>query len=168
MREFWITQSDKWAESIIAAKYCYTEGNDYIIGLDSEGFNQILSVDVDNTGKIEHGVVISNGVQQFLQIKHGLRVTPEHPTTSFISNVSFFKKFENRIYGLTGTIGEESTQQTLKEIYGIELGFMPTFKRKQLIEFPYEMWSTETEWIEKNTETAINEAKSGKAVLLLR
>lgn len=134
--EFAVFQSKNWAKSAYHAKHCLRENIDYVIKANENGEKAVYSVDSSNTGVIQYNMVLSDGVHQFLQIKHGLRMSPESLTTSFVSNVGFFKRFGSSIYGLTGTIGDEGSQATLKEIYGINIGFMPTFKRKQLKELP--------------------------------
>lgn len=58
-----------------------------------------------NTGVSQKNTSWSDGLHQFIQIKHGLKITSESLTTNFISNVAFFKKYGPNIYGLTGTIG---------------------------------------------------------------
>ena len=76
-------------------------------------------------------------------------------------------KFGRNIYGLTGTLGNEDTQSTLKDIYEIELGFMPTFKKKQLKELPYVLWNSESEWISKVSEICKNEANKQRGCLII-
>ena len=114
--------------------------------MNDKGVKTILPVDYKNTGMVQHKTILSDGVHQFLQIKHNLVVTPENIVTSFVSNVGFFKRFRNGIYGLTGTLGDVDTQNSLEEIYQIQIGFIPTFKIKLLKELPLLFLSTEEEW----------------------
>ena len=54
-----------------------------------------------------------------------------------MSNFTFFKKYisnnENNIYGLTGTLGSQKTQEAMKLLYKLNLLFIPTFKKSKLI-----------------------------------
>jgi preprotein translocase subunit SecA len=134
--DFAIFQAKNWAKAAYDAEHSLHENVDYVIKKDDKGEKAVYAVDSANTGVIQYNMVLSDGVHQFLQIKHGLRMSSESLTTSFVSNVGFFKRFGSNIYGLTGTIGDEGSQATLKEIYGINIGFMPTFKQKQLKELP--------------------------------
>ena len=63
-----------------------------------------------------------------------------------MSNLTFFKKYikyknnsdfncgiiENNIFGLTGTLGTEISQNALKSLYNLKLIFIPSFKQNQL------------------------------------
>lgn len=64
-----------------------------------------------------------------------------------MSNLTFFKKYikykssadfnqeiiENNIYGLTWTLGSEISQNALKKLYNLNLVFIPSHKKNQLI-----------------------------------
>ena len=80
-------------------------------------------------------MVWQDGLHQFLQIKHNCRISPEGLTTFFITNIAYFLKY-NKVLGMTGTLGSDSSQEFLKTIYGVELAFVPTYKDKQVIELP--------------------------------
>ena len=112
-------------------------------------------------------MVLSDGLHQFLQIKHGLRLTSENLVTSFVSNVGYFKRYGNNLYGLTGTIGSEESQQFLKSEYKINIGFIPSFKKKQLKEVPIIMNKNNTKWLNKVWDVAISEANKHRAVLIV-
>ena len=112
-------------------------------------------------------MVLSEGLHQFLEIKHGLRVSAESLVSSFVSNAGYFKRFGQNIYGLTGTIGNEESQSLLRDIYGIDLGFIPTFKVKQLKEIPMIICNNHEEWLCRVADISVNEAKKGRAVLII-
>ena len=76
-------------------------------------------------------------------------------------------RFGRNIYGLTGTLGNEDTQSTLKDIYEIDMGFMPTFKRKQLKELPMVLWNGGPLWLEKIANICINEANKQRGCLII-
>lgn len=46
-----------------------------------------------------------NGLHQFLQLKHNILLTNESLTTCFISNLGYIKLYQDRMYGMTGTLG---------------------------------------------------------------
>ena len=126
----------KWCESAYDAMYIYKENREYIIAEDETyGFKTIKPVDFSNTGVIQENSVWT-GLHQFLQIKEGLRLTEESLNSCYMSNFTFFKKYisknENNIYGLTGTVGSEKTQEALKILYKLNLLFIPTFKEYKL------------------------------------
>ena len=51
----------------------------------------------------------------------------------FLSNISFFKRYNDNIYGVTGTFGGENFQYILREIYKISLFKIPPNKTSILI-----------------------------------
>jgi len=137
----------KWCESAFDALFFYKRDKDYIITVDKElDFNVIKPIDFANTGIIEENTIWS-GLHQFLQIKEQLRLTEENLNSCYMSNLSFFKRYikyknnedfnseiiENNIYGLTGTLGSEKSQNALKRIYNLNLIFIPSFKKNKLI-----------------------------------
>ena len=167
LKQFALGQSRCWAQSAFKAMHSFDIGVDYIIQPDQDGNDNIYSVDAKSTGSIQKQMVLSNGLHQFLQIKHNIRMTAENLITSYVSNVGFFQRYGTNLYGLTGTIGTEDSQTLLKEVYKINIGFMPTYKKKQLKEVQSEICKTKYDWIEKVADISINEANKGRAVLII-
>ncbi len=92
----------------------------------------IVPIDYKNTGCLQDNVHWENGLHQFLQIKHGLRVSTEGMTSNFISNLGHFDKYEY-IFGLTGTLGSQQSKSFLKQTYKIDLMMeVPPFKKRRL------------------------------------
>lgn len=116
----------------------------------------------------------SNGLHQFLQIKHGLKITAENLTTSFISNIGYFHRYinknqsgevlSNKIYGLTGTLGSSDSQELLKDTYAVDIVFVPTYKQKQFIELPAIIaWH----WKSSVIKSILEETSKGRAALVI-
>lgn len=61
---------------------------------------------------------------------YGLRLTEENLNSCFISNLCFFRLYKEKygLTGTTGTIGSQKIQEVLKNIYGLDVVFIPTFK----------------------------------------
>ena len=136
----------KWCELAFDANFNYHKDKDYIITKDKDlDFKVIKPIDYSNTGIIEENTVWS-GLHQFLQIKEHLRMTEENLNSCYMSNLTFFKKYikyknnedlnsqiiENNIYGLTGTLGSEKSQNALKLLYNLNLVFIPPHRKNQL------------------------------------
>ena len=62
-------QCPKFVDSALDAILQYKENSNYVIN-----GRQVRPVDRDNTGIIQHNTVYSNGLHQFLEIKHKLSV----------------------------------------------------------------------------------------------
>uniref|UniRef100_A0A914PQY5 Chloroplast protein-transporting ATPase n=1 Tax=Panagrolaimus davidi TaxID=227884 RepID=A0A914PQY5_9BILA len=103
--------------------YNMEEGVQYQIEITSNAHTQkletrIVIIDPD-TGVDLPTAQWAYGLHQFLQLKHGLALTPISTKAIYVSNVTFFKKF-SRIYGFTGTLGTEIEKNTLKELYQVK------------------------------------------------
>ena len=172
----------KWCELAYDANFNYKKNKDYIVTKDKElNFEVIKPIDYANTGIIEENTVWA-GLHQFLQIKEHLRLTEENLNSCFMSNLTFFKKYikyknnsdfnceiiENNIFGLTGTLGTEISQNALKTLYNLKLIFIPSFKQNQLkIEQP-QIFSDYTKYKEKLKDIILEVAiKQERAVLVI-
>lgn len=167
LKQFVATQLPKWIVNALDAHYFYHEDHHYKIGLDSAGIKAILPLDFANTGQTQMGTSWGDGLQQFLQIKHGLKFTTESLTTNFMSNMAFMRRYENRISGLTGTLGSPETRNLLAEIYHVDCIDLPSYKTERLHTLPGILVDSEEAWIDKIAKNAIQEAKLGRAVLVL-
>uniref|UniRef100_A0A914PD74 Chloroplast protein-transporting ATPase n=1 Tax=Panagrolaimus davidi TaxID=227884 RepID=A0A914PD74_9BILA len=73
------------------------------------------------------------GLHQFLQLKHGLRLTSLSTKAVFISNISFLQKFKG-LYGFSGTLGAEGEKKQLDEFYNLKSIVLPSSNVKQFYE----------------------------------
>ena len=116
-----------WCNCAYDALFNYKENKHYLISYDENyKFETIKPIDFSNTGIIQDNSIWS-GLHQFLEIKHGLRLTEENLNSCFISNLCFFRLYKEK-FGLTGTVGSKKTQEVLKNIYDLDVIFIPTFK----------------------------------------
>ena len=123
-----------WAASaVLAEKYLIKK--DYLIVKNTQGEDIIAPIDYLNTGIVQANTVWENGLQQFLQAKHNLKITAKSDTTSFVSNMTYFRLYGNNISGLTGTLGSSNARGLLQDIYDLDCGFIPTYKAKQFTEY---------------------------------
>ncbi len=129
LRNFVLEQSRYWAKSSVSAVFM-EENKNYIVSEEME----VVPVAYDSTGITQEKTQWGDGLRQFLQIKHGLKIKPENITTCFISNMSYFHRYGNKIYGMTGTLGSANSQNLLKSTYQIDVAFIPTYKFKKFTE----------------------------------
>jgi preprotein translocase subunit SecA len=129
--EFIDLRIDHWCKMAFDAMFNFKLNQNYFISEDENfKFKTIKPIDYENTGVILKNSIWS-GLHQFLQIKEGLTFTEENINSSFMSYLSFFKKYKI-INGITGTLGSKKTQQALNIIYKINLLRMPPFKQRAL------------------------------------
>lgn len=166
LNEFVLSQLKNWITSAYFAFYEYNKDNQYIV-VNENGRKRIKIVDIANTGVIYNNMSLSDGLQQFLEIKEQLEVSIETIVSCFISNVTFLKKYENHLYGLTGTIGSCHEIETLKEIYKIDISYIPTYKVSRLTEYPMIVKSNYFDWIGSISQNATSCFKEGRVVLII-
>ncbi|XP_076279535.1 uncharacterized protein LOC143208734 [Lasioglossum baleicum] len=163
LREFICkTQLKKWIANAIAAKFNYVIKKDYILH-----DNRVRIVDANNTGVIKWSSNWCDGLHQFLEIKHGTNVTPESLTSNFISNVSFFRRYRPKIYGLSGTLGCQGTKKLLAKTYDLDFIIVPPFKCKQHKDLSPIIVNNREDWYREIVKSSLRKLCNGRAVLII-
>lgn len=146
-----------WINSAITA-FFMKAGQDYVVDVDRTGTNpdrnpNITILDRD-TGTDQANSQWDEALHQFLQLKHGCKLSLQSLKAVFISNVSFLKLYSN-LYGLTGTLGSQRERDLLQEIHEVDFVTIPTAKSKQFHEEKPILCTGKDEWI----KCIYNEAK---------
>ena len=128
MKKYIEDSLNTWIMNVIKAPMM-TQNKDFIIRN-----NTIVPVDYSNTGVLHDNMVWDGGLQQILQIIHNVKGTYENENTNFLSNISFFKRYNGNIYGVTGTFGGDNFQYILRTVYEIDLFKIPPNKTSLLQE----------------------------------
>ena len=159
------THLENWIDSIITS-FSMEENIDYRIDSIKEKYKKIIPVDFCNTGVSQTNMVWNEGLHQILQIINDAEVFPENINTNFLLIITFFQKYKE-LYGLTGTIGSKVNQETLKNLYNVELYFIPPNLKSQLKKRSELFFTEEEKWQNK----IINEIKEilieNRSVLLI-
>ena len=163
----------KWVDIALYALFDCHEDQQYVIknnetAKDEEEKQEqvIVPVDYANTGVTMQNTIWSNGLHQFLQLKHNLRLTSENLTSSFVSNLGYIHKYGSEIYGLTGTLGSVAEQELLSTIYSIDYAKIPTYKVKKFKELPYVV-EQDSQWHNNVVVDTILEVERGRASLII-
>lgn len=164
-------QLEHWIESLFQA-YNFKEKVNYIISVpdkdsDKKNYPVVATVDYKNTGVITHNLHWSDGLQQYLQMKHALTLSPENLVSVFMSYYGFFNKYHGNIYGLSGTLGTAAHYEFLRETYGVELNTIPTFMRKDLTEFTPIIADNKGEWQQEIMGAIYRKIVGKRAVLII-
>ncbi|XP_065087810.1 uncharacterized protein LOC135709426 [Ochlerotatus camptorhynchus] len=172
LRDFALNQICIWVKNAILAEWAYKRDAHYTVV-----HGKIVPVNFNETGDLQTNMVWSDGLTQFLQMKEGLKMDPEGISTNFISNVSFFQRYGSNIYGLTGTLGEESTQGFLQEMYGTDMVVIPPYKSIDIAnnensgyrckELAPLVLSNLGRWFQSLKENAVYHAENGRGVLVI-
>ena len=121
----------KWLRSAHHALFELKEKKNYIIGekekSNGEMAKAIHIVDYENTGNPMPDSRWSDGVHEFVEVKHNIEVERESPTAISLSHSVFYPMY-TQLYGLTGTLGSDSDREQIREIYGMDSFDVPTHK----------------------------------------
>uniref|UniRef100_A0A183CQJ9 SECA_MOTOR_DEAD domain-containing protein n=1 Tax=Globodera pallida TaxID=36090 RepID=A0A183CQJ9_GLOPA len=147
LRAFALKQIPKWMDSLKEAIQM-NENCEYVIRKDAVGEKAVVPIDYQNTGTQQRSTSLSDGLHQFLQLKHGVRMDPETLVTSFITNSSFVERYK-QIYGLSGTLGTKYEHSFLKDHYKVDITLMPTYKQSQLETLDPIIENDQQSWIDK-------------------
>ncbi|XP_039523267.1 LOW QUALITY PROTEIN: uncharacterized protein LOC120476339 [Pimephales promelas] len=118
------------------------EGQEYVVETDN-----ICPVDFRSTGITELNKKWGDGLQQFVEIKHQIKLSTISTVTNYVSNISFFEKYHGKIFGTTGTLGSKADILFLRELYpNLSACKIPTFNRKKLFEVSGTLKTSAEEW----------------------
>jgi len=172
LREFTQDQIENWIHSAIMALFVYKKELHY----DVKG-GKIIPIDYHNTGVLQENMVWSDGLAQMLQIKEGLKIDPENISTNSLSTATYFHRYSSSLYGLTGTIGNESTQGFFADVYNTDMVVIPPYKMRPIAgnedskyvckELPAIVVPTESEWQDAIINTNLSKLRNNRAVLII-
>ena len=138
-------------------------------------FDCIIPVDFKASGVLEKNKRWGDGLQQFLEMKHQLALTPLSTVTNYLSNFHYFKRYTNGsgVFGVSGTLGDESDCAFLTRHFKVSCYPIPTHKHKKLIELPMiQVERGDDAWIRRicqRTKAAISAKRwcKGQAALVV-
>ncbi|CAF1367499.1 unnamed protein product [Rotaria sordida] len=139
------TKLPKWIKGARRALYDLQQDVDYVISKDG----RIIVVDYANTGVSHLNMNWSDGVHQFLQLKHNLRMTPERICDSFFSNVTLFKRYQPHLYGVTGTLGGKDARNFIQSVYQIDTVIVPKYVDSMFDTYPSQFGRDRKDWLNK-------------------
>ena len=155
-----------WIDSVITS-FSMVENIDFKIKkIKNKNYKKIIPIDHYNTGVSQPSMVWNDALHQILQIIHDVEVFPENINTNFLLIISFFRKYKE-LYGLTGTIGSETNQKTLKDLYKVELYFIPPNLKSQLTKRTEIFFFDQSKWEEKIANEIKEIIRDNRSVLLI-
>eukprot|EP00794_Sanderia_malayensis_P008650 gene8650-9581_t len=139
-----------WIENAFKAK-TMEERCHYVIDKDGRnaednGTAKVIIMDTD-TGKEQFNMIWSEGLHQFLQLKHGCKCTALSLKAVFSSNTQFFKAYEGSLYGLTGTLGSLLERKVLQKMFDVDYVNVPTFRAKRFSQDEDRIFYLKEEWL---------------------
>lgn len=155
------SQLSDWVESAKTALYRFAENKNYAV---KDG--EILPVDFKHTGAFEFRTRYSNGLHQFLEIKHKLVPKPERSMGCCISHVSFFLRY-NVILGLSGSLGANAERHELRESFQLDTFDVPPHKDGSRTDHETLFTADKSKWLAAIKEDVLKQVKLGRAVLVI-
>ena len=155
----------------ISSFYCMNEGESFKIassgssGEEGNQYDEIIPVDYASTGVLEKNKRYSEGIQQFLEMKHQLSISDVTLTTNYLSNYSFYTRF-HELHGLTGTLGNHWDKSFLKDKLHLNCVPVPSHKNSLTKEYPIEILLDE-HWSQRICEEVSNFSSDGQGILLI-
>ncbi|CAL8309287.1 unnamed protein product, partial [Merluccius merluccius] len=156
-----------WVQNAFLAKQL-KEGREYVVEKDN-----VCPVDFRSTGIVELNKKWGDGLQQFVEIKHQIKLSTISIVTNYVSNISFFEKYHGKIYGTTGTLGSKTDILFLQDLYpNLSACKMPTFNRKKLFEVKGTLKNSAEEWKSEIKRVVMaqispNSYRDGRAALVI-
>lgn len=148
--------------SVLIAKFSFQEGKEYVVQ-----HRQIHYVDFSNTGVINKELKWSDGLHQFLEIKHGLNITEQTLCAYFLSSIAHFSSYGKNLYGITGTIGKLKEQEILHELYKVDTAIIPLHKLKKFFEIQGVIHQNTSDWLNCIQEKVNHYTQKGRALLII-
>ena len=133
----------------------------------------VVPVDYRYTGVVQSYMQWSDWLQQFLEIDQLTKMSNMTVTTNFMSYYCLFQKYSNQIYGVTGTLGNQSERAVFQKLYeGVKTCNIPSFKRRKLFEVQGLIVVDDNEWLREvckvvKVQTSPTPFRAKRAVLVI-
>ena len=158
-----------WIKNAFYAKRM-EKGKEYTIAQTGEHAGKPIIMDLP-TGVEQLNSNWSNGLHQFIQLKHQAKLTNESLKAVYTSNLNYFKLYGANVYGMSGTLGSQSEKDLLSETYGVDFFRVPRFQREKYIQEPGVVCKTDEDWLrciskdilEKSSKTEASSPESKEA-----
>ncbi|XP_058628479.1 uncharacterized protein LOC131538586 isoform X2 [Onychostoma macrolepis] len=137
---------------------------------DRDQYNAIIPVDFKANGVLEKNKKWGNGLQQFLEFKHQLAISPISNVTNYMSNFHYFKRYLSGrgVFGVSGTLGGKADQDFLAKHYKATSYIVPAHRHKRVVELPViQVKGGNHQWIQTICETSWKGAERGQVVLAI-
>eukprot|EP01084_Bolivina_argentea_P148531 259652_1 len=153
----------KWVDSAWNALLNYKLNRNYIIDN-----NEIKCIDLA-TGTVQQNMVYSDGLHQFIQLKHDLRMNNMGLSAIIMTKCYFFKQYATNgiITGLTGTLGGKVEHEFYKNMFNVDTINIPTFAEKPLTRYNDILCSNTQEWLDLIALNCYTHLKLKKSVLIV-
>jgi hypothetical protein len=170
MKKFAERHLPTWIRSAFRACYLLIPNDVYKVDDCEDGQGRRIVIMDKETGVEQVQTEWSDGLQQFLQLKHGMKWTPISLKAIFMSNIGYFSEFEGRMYGLTGTLGSTAECDLLRKVFGVDFFRLPRFRSRFCVQHEPIIAHDRHDWlhqIQQVVVTSICDQNQERAVLVV-
>ncbi|OIR57006.1 MAG: protein translocase subunit SecA-like protein [Amphiamblys sp. WSBS2006] len=153
----------RWADMALQAKLGSEENVNYIVDTRK---GKVIPVDNKNTGVKQQNMRWSNGLHQFLELRHRTELSEETLSNNFLSNVSFFLRYKE-LCGLTGTLGGQEAIDLMKKTYRIQTAIIPPSKEKRHIRLQPCIEGSHERWALRILQKTLGQIRQQRPVLII-
>lgn len=153
----------RWIKSAFQAKYMTpnTQFRFY-----EKGRKKDMVIMDQGIGQEQYASRWSEGLMQFLELKYRRSLSEESLKAVFISNVRFFQRYGQDIYGYTGTLGCTSARDFLAKTYHVEMTSLPPLKAKRYTQMPGRVAFSQGEWCAAVADATIQESQKRPVLII--
>lgn len=142
----------------LRAHFLYKLNRDYVV---VDGEVKLLD---NKTGRIMDGTKLQSGMHQAIEMKEGVRVTPETRAMASVTYQNLFNMFP-KLAGMTGT--GKTAESELGNTYRLEVVVIPTYKPLIRIDHPEQIYTTLPEKLEATLAEVHVLHNQGRPILLI-
>lgn len=170
VKKFALIEAEEIARASALAHYNFQINRDYLITdndrWDGESHQEITPIDRHLTGEIQKHTRWTY-LHPFLELKHGLKMSTPQLMGNYLSTPGLCRLYGNKIFGVTGTLGGSDTQTLLKEMYGVDLVFVPTYKPKCFVEYEGIIAPNQAVWLSTILHSVKSAIERNRPVLVV-
>jgi len=177
LQDFFESRLITWIETAYQAAAMELDDEFTVFEGDNKN-NDVIVID-KLTGVEQVDMKWNNGLHQFLQLKNARKITSETLKAIYMSNISYFRLFEQRldkqsqqhrnskVFGLTGTLGNDTDKKLLTSMYNVDFFKLPRAETYRFEEQKAVVCEKPEDWeaaIAKDVQTKIN---AGRSILVV-
>ncbi|CAF3674935.1 unnamed protein product [Rotaria sp. Silwood1] len=170
MKDFVNYKIERWIDSAFQARIM-REDDHFVLDIskidekNNKKQKTIIVLDKD-TGVEQYSTRWSHGLAQFLELKYRRKLSVESLKAVFISNKTFFQRYKHHLYGLTGTLGSENSQNFLSDLYQVQFAHLPTSKKKCFYQISNQVSIEYGDWLDLIARETIEKATKRPVLII--
>eukprot|EP01129_Flabellula_baltica_P004851 TRINITY_DN1721_c0_g2_i1.p1 TRINITY_DN1721_c0_g2~~TRINITY_DN1721_c0_g2_i1.p1 ORF type:complete len:953 (+),score=193.33 TRINITY_DN1721_c0_g2_i1:2-2860(+) len=119
-----------------------------------------------STGVSVLGNTWDMGLHQFVELKHGLKLSPFAFKGPTVTHLTLYRGY-NKIIGLTGTLGDERDMRFYKDFFNAKAIRIPSFAKKQFEQMPDIVCRSTEDWLQTISIDIKTKVMERRVVLVL-